>query len=459
MLKLLSGYKAFAVVFLLALANKSLAQAPGATVPAPVGEVQATGFLAASEIKTRETVRFWLTVRNRLPLSVTDVRVHRLDSAGFEIVRRCWCGAERAACGEPPLPAAPSGAGLAPPSPDCNLLTDKLTPGQTFTVWGDLRATEARDLSNVTLVIEWRNPDKSPSEAAVSLGACKVRDRAARIGAFVKDYGVTALLPLALGLFPLYYKWLESKRARKDEQWNLMLPESRELSRRHYLPLASAVGQATAHLAWVEGALSSLAKEPDQFVRRNQERQLTAPVRTAFFYWVLTWRQLRNLFDSVGGLHFMDRVGEKLVASCQEKFASLYWHDDPHQHRVLTRILDHIEVNEKIDSFEMKLEEELKPNSGTSLGLREGWSFFQKWVRSPDCGECLLYLKWFEALVVYEANRPFEYWYGMKQQIGIDPALGRVIRELAKERAKQDPALADFPRQVSKYLAEGGVGT
>jgi len=445
-----------------------------ATDFAAAGEIRATGFLAASQVKKDEPVRFWLTIQNHLTQSVSGVRLDHLDAAGFKLARRCWCGGAPAACGEASRTNAATlpSAGPGHEDPACDLLAAELKPGQTITIWGDLEASEVQANSTLTAVIGWKNPDQSLSETAVALGACSVTDGWGRwsVGAatFLKDIGVPLVLPLVLLVLSWRFKvWdaerekekqkQEKKRDQAAEQWSIMLPDSRKLSRRYYLPLLSAVTMATGSLERVAESLKALAALKDEAARRQQERQLAGLTKTAFFYWVLSWRQLRNVADSVGGLHFKDRVGEKLSAWCQSKFISLYLGDDPHQLRVYARILDHIDIHEKLDSFLAKLDADLNSKSGVSLGFQEGWHYFRNWVRKPSCEESILYLKGFAALVEYEANRPFEYWYGgVKERINLDPDAKKTLRCLAAEIAASNPAfLADFSARVDKYIAEG----
>ena len=450
----------------------------------PDAEIQVTGYQPTSRVAIGKNVRFWLTIRNRMPYSVFQVRLRHLDAAGFEIARRCWCEGGPDACWE----TAQFQGGIPTPPPrtlatnDCELVVSELKPGQTITVWGDLRAVESQESSTLTAVVGWQTAEKIESQSALNLGPCTVAGwwerRQADLGAFLKDFGLPVGLPIVLLVLGWrFQQWdkqreldrqkaekkrdeerheQEEQRAQVAEQWSIMLPDSRNLSRRYYLPWLSAVMQATGCLESVVKGLAELQEQKDAAARAEQEKQLAEITQNAFYYWILSWRQLRNVSDSVGGLHFKDRVGEKLTAWCQIKYVGLYLGDNADLLRTYARILDHIGIHEKLDSFRTKFDNDVDALTGRPWGFQEGWKHFKEWVRSPECAKSILYLKGFSALMEYEANRPFEYWYGgVKERLNIDPATERELLALAAEIAQANPAMSNFPKKVEEYLAEG----
>ena len=359
----------------------------------------------------------------------------------------------------------------------CELIVAELKPGQAITVWGDLRAAEPHNASTLTAVVAWQTADKMGSQIAVNLGACAVTDWPEKVGAGIWEFLKDITLPLVLLIlgwrFQVWDKKRESdrqeaekkldegrqkqekERAQMVEQWSIMLPDSRKLSRMYYLPLLSAVQQATGYLEKIVKSCEELQKSQHIATKQAQEALLDEITPTAFFYWILSWRQLRNVADCVGGLHFKDRVGEKLTAWSEGKYIELYLGDNRDLLRTYARILDHIDIHEKLDSFWKKFQESKDPKTGDPLGLGHGWDHFKVWVRKPECADSVLYLKAFAALVEYETNRPFQYWYGgVKERINLDPTAEKALVDLAQEIAKQRPELGAFPQKVKDYLAE-----
>ena len=459
----------------------------------PENGIQVTGLLSRPSVAVGETVRFWLTLKNRAPYSIFQVRVRQLDAPGFGTADRCLCGDKSKACWDDgkSQSRSPATSIQAPMTNDCDLIAPEVKPGQVITVWGDLSAAEAHESSNLTAVVGWQTgtEEKIESQFALDLGRCAVTDRYTRVLTAVTDWfgriwtGAWAFfkditLPIVLLILGWRFKVWDDKReqdrresekqrdidrdnreqksAKMAEQWSIMLPDSRKLSRMYYLPLLSAVQQATSCLEKVVKDYGELGKQQDPAAKRELQKRLDGTMETAFFYWVLSWRQFRNVADSVGGLHFKDRVGEKLTAWSQGKFLQLYLGDNRDLLRTYARILDHIGIHEKLDSFLNKFREDMDPETWESLGFREGWNHFKVWVRGPKCVESISYLKGFAALVEYEANRPFEYWYGgVKERLNIDAELEKVLENLAAEIAKDQPALVGFPEKVKKYLSDG----
>jgi hypothetical protein len=332
----------------------------------------------------------------------------------------------------------------------CVPLKREIKPGQSVTVWGDLRGRAPQELQTILAVVGWKTGDSQESELVVPIGQSIVESRRGRIWRGLKDTLKDFGLPLVLlGLGWGFQRWDRKREQRKQEEdkrrthlaetWNLMLPISHDLMTKHYMPLAGAA----------RGALEYLE-------RYQQDKNAAASLQTArraFFCSSYFERRLREIFYSIGGFHFKSRVGEELAVACLHRYQKLYYGDGEGVRRDHGRALKHVELSETFDSFFAKLDGSPDIDKSITDDLKQSWDDFECWLQTDRCREALVYLKGLGVLVEYEMNRPYEYWYGRAEKMPLDHGTEVALLSLASEVATA-PEKKDFLESVREYLAE-----
>ena len=133
-----------------------------------------------------------------------------------------------------------------------SLVWDALSPGQSISVQGELKAVKGHKAASLPVTIVWSvvSGSNSPSWAqSVSLGDIQVRSTGQALWAFSTDFVIKFLGIPALVLFAL--NWLatrrdkrtadaERQRALRAETWKQMLLVSHKYAAECYLPLSLA---------------------------------------------------------------------------------------------------------------------------------------------------------------------------------------------------------------------------
>jgi hypothetical protein len=441
----------FVVSFALSTASFLQAARPAreAQREPPVKEIAVQTSLSTTLAHVGDNVRFFLTFTNPTVQGISQIRLRQLRAPGYEIDSLSWCSLERKPL-EPDAPKDMLGSSDAVEIDvpmKCSLVADTLKPGQSVTVWGDLRDQKVHGKQALSVVLSWTNLKKVESSLSVPLGEIQsTRWWAEPLSKAVNTIKDLAL-PILLGLLAYLYQRLEKTRdqARSDQEsareqvrqeqdrlrtqlaetWSKMLPESHRLATRFYMPIEAAL----------QGVL--------QFVESRQTDQ------RSYFYLVLFERRMRHLLKSAGGFYFKDRVGEKLAIHCYQTYRNLYYYQDSDKLKRLGAMLDHVSVGETWASFSKKVSE----NGPAKQPLEDAWNDFGEWLNAGKHVQAMPFLKTFRAVLSYEMNRPYEYWYGRRDTIELDAGIEKTIADIAGKIETEEPS-SDFVNKAREYLAK-----
>jgi hypothetical protein len=313
----------------------------------------------------------------------------------------------------------------------------------------------------------------------VSLGEVVVESRLrvwlSRLYDLLKDFA----LPAALGLLGfLFVRWqrireavqekrdrdMQEERLRRERETELerlaedqlrtwkvetlreMLPESHRLAKRHYAPTQNAVH-------WLLDSVNLCLQQSESDRRQSSERE-------AFYYLMLLGRQIQETVDRSGGFYFKDRVGEKLAGECWNAYLDLFFENKESVHRDYQRGRSLVGLHETLDEFLEKLDH--KPGQsetapkGRSESLQEAWKHFAQWYKTAEGNEGMSWLRAFEAVISYELNRPYKYWYESKEKLELGAGTEQLLLQAAARIQKAiDPNSLDFVKQAQEYLREG----
>jgi hypothetical protein len=502
----------FLLLLLSAAAGGSTAKAqssPGQVVPAPFpvpatsGDVSISAGLSEVMVKAEEPVKFWLTIRNRSSVAIENVALDPSGLSHYTIISRCWRPASGASC-VPSATAASNSPGTAAVT-TADTIVQKIEAGQTLSVWGELSTTERHDAETLYVTVEWTGNQKQ-SQVIVPLGQITARDWPDSLQHFLAWFlGLLKDLALPILLAYLAYrfkKWEDERegnrqkdewnrqadrqdaakkldeakqQAQKDldlarqdaekkldqqrqeqehermqllQTWNMMLPVSHRGATRYYMPMASAANGALERLRRCTEKLE--AKQGSIYADGDE-------CRHALYYFLLLRRRARRIGDEIGGFYFKDRIGERLAGACWNKFAGLYLKDRRTARESLSRVLTDLDPNEKLGTFLKKLNGE-QPDGSTLERAKNPYQIvlaeFHEWLAKQECKECVPLLQAFLALLRFEMNKPYSYWYPIQQgeKLQWDNDIKKTIEDMAKEIAQAEKR-SDFETAVQAYIA------
>ena len=224
------------------------------TVSAPsaqpsIADLSATGSLSSRAVGEGDLVQFTLMIRNKSdartvpPAVARSIRLLALPPQ-YQFEKICV------------LPSPPGQSDLCQTGSQFSqfksLVWDALSPGQSISVQGELKAVKGHKAASLPVTIVWSvvSGSNSPSWAqSVSLGDIQVRSTGQALWAFSTDFVIKFLGIPALVLFAL--NWLatrrdkrtadaERQRALRAETWKQMLLVSHKYAAECYLPLSLA---------------------------------------------------------------------------------------------------------------------------------------------------------------------------------------------------------------------------
>ncbi len=221
----------------------------------------------------------------------------------------------------------------------------------------------------------------------------------------------------------------EQEQALRSETWKQMLPLSHNYAAKFYLPLS--------------------------LVAQNLAKQLKYPVakpKLAFFYLLLCGKKMRATRNEIGGFYFKDLRGERLASRCWEiqRGACLGEADDDF-YKAVHAAIDHID--DDVDTFEAFesnfVDSSTQPASFVDDSIEQAWGLFDTWRTAKDKVEkTAQYLTGFYAVLDYESNRPYEYWYDPKDS----PAKLEITEETQKLLTKILEEAKYIPKQIDNYF-------
>jgi hypothetical protein len=425
------------------------------TVPFSFGQsspaqVSATGTIASHSTLINELLPFAVTLRNDSASLLSSVRLVQTPQ-NYELRKVCMLGSdEKASCLASQQLAAMG-----------YVLTDTILPGQSFTIWGELRPTATHKPETLALIVAWKiaraDATPYPSSLVVPLGENQVVGCLEGFWTAVSDAVKLLLIPIALAVIGVLLNLSMKQREERIEkrEWDrtvraetlkLMLQISHGYASQYYLPLSIALDGMANNLK------ESIALEGKADGLRDSKRKV------AFFYYLLAWRRMSKITKAIGGFYLKDLRGEALVAECwrRHKLAVAGKVEDLRYKATRAAIKRFTDDTDSYQAFEEQFENSAAEGYWDE-DIQLAWTLFQKWlddkntVRQPWMDDkstvpeqVVLNLKAFASILDWEANRPYQYWYDHAAKLTLNDEtekllkgmLGSEVQFSEKERAE-----------------------
>jgi hypothetical protein len=422
-----------------------VAQADSAPVQAVVPEVFLSANISSHVIREDELLPFLITIKNKADgkigsgIAVNSITLWKLPDS-YRLAD------SQQICVVPILPPRTQPCETAQAFfASHNLIANSLAAGGMVTVQGYLKPTALHNPSTLTSVVTWNFVSKEEGAVAVlesqgvNLGENQVVDASwigrVSLDELLKILAVPALLLLVGAAITAFVNFInvsrekraataqaaidaarhiqEQERAVRAETWKQMLPVSHNYAAKFYLPL-------------------SLAAE------RFADSLKQSNARLAFFYLLFCGRKMILTRNEIGGFYFKDLRGESLAAVCwkNQRLACLGEEDSP----LFLAVRDSMDQLEDIDSYE-GFEKRFADLSGgavefTEDSMQQAWTLFQVWIGTGNVAPTIQYLEGFYAVLDFESNRPYEYWYDTPAKLKITAETEQLLRKLLAEEKK-----------------------
>jgi hypothetical protein len=400
-------------------------------------EVSTNGSISSRSIGENEQLQFTITIANKADPKVVNASLRNVTLTqlpdGYRLVTICVIPAT-------PLPPNPCQA-----ADEFNAnkkrLIGTLLPSQSIIVTGYLKPDSIHRAASLTALLEWTLYDSTlpssglASARVVSLGENQVQSASwwgrVSVDEILKVLAVPVLLLLigaVVGLLVNALNSLRDKRAHKNEAerslrsetWKQMLPVSHNYAAKFYLPLSLAAERFSKNL-----------KRPNY--------------RVAFFYLLFSGKKVIATRNEIGGFYFKDLRGEALAAKCweEQRLACMGEEDTP----FFLAVRASIDQLEDIDSYEA-FESMFASTQGgdfSSDSIQEAWTFFQKWVTDQKAvAETISYLVGFTAVMDYESNRPYQYWYDTNPRLVATDDTKELLRRILTAEKYGDEEIENY---------------
>jgi len=396
-------------------------------------EVSITGALSSHSIGETELLRFTLTLKNKTGVVLNSVRLVA-PPEHYSFTRICVLPPQQAEMCRSDSDFSNAG----------NVLVSAVGPGQDLVAWGYLTPATAHRTESLGMIAAWKLPEGSvglPTSGVVTLGDNQVQTwyQAAWVDKLVTVLAIPTILAVISFFLNLLAKAREDRAAEREkekeakiadaerkkeerrqqlqreetvrtETWKQILPVSHRYALKFYVPLSSAS-----------------EKLAEALLGTNRE--------LAFFYVLFAGKRMTETRNKVGGFYFKDLRGEALAAICWRRQRDLLLgpEDSPVSLAVRSAV-DLLQPNETYQSFQ----EEFERRTGATTSfvneeIQEAWERFSQWILSSgNVAGVVRYLKGFYAVLDYETNRPYEYWYNPPARLQVDPETEALLRELGK---------------------------
>lgn len=440
------------------------------------GDLHVTSQIDSSRVGKDASVEFWLQIENTGKSAITGLTLEPLDAPGFS-PDGCDCQAPGSSCPvNETAPAAanpnptPSANPAAPPptsafnssgasiSPTCSLLADSLAPGQKIAVWVHLRSEEVHNSEILSAGLAWKDAAGHTSSIAAPVGPISIRSRLEKWIEARAALLQSLALPLAIfilgGIFSVakYFsdradKEADDKRASKaqaandrreqlTQTWNRMLPASHRLALRYYVPMSAAVYETLYWLHEADPANATATATPAAPVDKSGSPAPAATttdaskppqwdeakLKRAFYGLMLFEKRVRNTTVRAGGFYFKDRTGEKIVQRCYLRYRQSFYRKYSAEQEAVEKVRDLCTVNMDLKDFNAEW-------AASQTEFNAVWEKFKEWTTKsdgyPQAGKILTA---FRAILDYEANRPYEYWYGKRDPLYIEAEAEKMLR-------------------------------
>ncbi len=382
--------------------------------------VNISGGLSGSEVRTGNSVLFWVTIENESESSLDKLTV-QLDVAKDEFTVTCLsaaAGTDQSICG-----------------PSKELLLKK----QAITVRGELRSLKTTELRNINAIVSFDSslPGRTASVSSVrevSLGQLVGRSGQLQFFLTYKEL----VLPLVVLIVGWYLnrrqEAVQTQRAQVAETWNSMLPISHKMTLRYYMPMSKA--------------LLRVSEDVTKFTIAPGSSPLPATQEglSVYFHTMQFWWRFKRTVDEKAAIYFKNRTGEKLVLAAFGEFRRTYKGEGPERfdverrNKAITRAFtSELEFPEFWAAFNSL------PHTELAAAFDSGWQDFASWY--SDDGKrtrSLALLEVFRLVLEFEANRPYQKWYNSQESLEITKAQKVVLMSLAKTRGER--------REFNHYL-------
>lgn len=397
----------------------------GLAVPLSFGEsspaqVSATGTIASRSILKNELLPFAVTLRNDSASPLSSVRLVRTPQ-NYELQKVCMLSSDEKVSCLARQQLASTGY----------LLTDTILPGQSFTMWGDLRPAVTHKPETLTLIVGWNiartDATTYPSSLVVSLGENQVLSGFQSSWNAVSEAVKLLLIPIALAITGFFLNLFmkrreevignreklrdearqESERDRtvRAETLKLMLPICHGYVGQYYLPLSNAL----------EGMANALKESKE---------------KVAFFYHLLAWQRVSKTVDAIGGFYFKDLRGEVLAAECWKAHTRAVAGKVDAPLNKATRAAITRLTADRYQVFERQFENSVGKGY-VDEDIQSAWELFQNWLLDKKKVEGVIgNLEAFYSVLDYEANRPYEYWYTRVAKLKLTEGAEMLLKEI-----------------------------
>lgn len=406
-------------------------------LPAAAQELTVTGGLGETRAWAGNEVGFWLRVRNDSAQTWQAVTVTAV-TADIAITRTC--------------------AGV--PLDRCDaVLTDPLAPGDERVVRGTLVAGTPGDY-RPTLLASASAGTAATKQSVVALGTLTV-DRYGWSWLVAAGRVIEGLwLPVALAFLGYVYQRrlqvaqeadrtaaahserarlaqdAEIERGRKQQERELeQVRLERESERTHVrqtltvmLPILHEC--ATRHYAPMETAARALIEDMQAF----QPAWTDDDYRGTVYRTVRIYQHIRQLTRSKGAFYFKDRIGEEIAAAAIEAFHDVLFVKNSPEERAVSRVLDAVDGHPhlSVGAFTTLAADTSADTAPLRTALDILAPHLRMWLGSVHRETGLRYLQAFRAVLSYETNRPYAYWYQDEVVLGADGTITGTIAGLER---------------------------
>ncbi|MGA7220056.1 MAG: hypothetical protein WBX38_17200 [Candidatus Sulfotelmatobacter sp.] len=397
-------------------------------------DVSISGSLSAHAIREDELLQFTLTIkdkadpRNSPQPNLWNLTLQKIPD-GYSLAP------EQKICvlpAEPKLESCQTTAGF---DPNKGLkFAASLASGQSLTVEGYLKPTSPHKAAALNTVVAWTVLGGVASSQSVSLGDNQVQKTSQTALTWFGDLVKLLAIPIVLALIGYGLNLLNRKhdervadaqekrqdaqhehelqqaatqhsndvdQAVRSETWKQMLLISHGYAAKCYLPLSLAASRLAANL-----------------------RSLTTPdgdERIAFFYVLLCGKEMMNTRQETGGFYFKDLRGETLAAECWRKQRDqlIGEKEESSFSLAIRNAIELVSCGQTYAAFKRRFESvNAQPVSFHHADIQAAWLLFKNWLANAQAViDVAGYLEGFSAVLDYESNRPYEYWYPTKPQL------------------------------------------
>jgi hypothetical protein len=399
--------------------------------------VALSGQVVRASVPEGKPLHFVITIENRSETPIKDIRLERIDPWEFHEIPGSISVPAGNVCQAPASRGARSSPRQTPPA--ASVICAYLAPHQAFAFWGDLKADEPVSRQNAFAVLRWESL-AGGSVGSVSLGEVESLERIRWIWYLLLhewELGVPTLVAFLGGLvagWKWFWVWRGKKAAeladKRSKTWNLMLRDSHRTALRYYMPIATAV--------------NSLIREMKRFRESGSTDLDTA--KSAFYYLLKFHWEIRRTRRELGAYYFKNRLAEGLVYDLFDKHSVYFGAELLRINLLLEPCLDLMSVDTTVEDIVGMITAGVVPVDGL-------WDHFRVWLGRRRSQADSPVLEAYLGILVYEANRPYQHWYGNLEPLELSAEARRVVTGLAR-RIKPKKDRIEREKNTKAYLKE-----